>query len=92
MMRRREPQPFFDDNAAEDAGASRSDAVGPQGAALILELQRLRQAFDEENPDDRRSRGPGGGGGGGGERGDSIARRGTSGGLRRSMGSPKRAG
>jgi HlyD family secretion protein len=58
MMRRREPQPFFDGNAAEDAGASRSDGVGPQGAALILELQRLRQAFDEENPDAGRPRGP----------------------------------
>jgi HlyD family secretion protein len=30
----------------------RGDGVGPQGAALILELQRLRQAFLEENPDD----------------------------------------
>jgi HlyD family secretion protein len=57
-MRRREPQPFFDDNAADDAGASRSDGAGPQGAALILELQRLRRAFDEENPDDGRPRGP----------------------------------
>jgi HlyD family secretion protein len=58
MMRHNDRQPFFDDRAAEDPGASRSDSAGPQGAALILELQRLRQAFDEENPDDRRSRGP----------------------------------
>ena len=58
MMRRREPPPFFDDNATENAGASRSDSAGLQGAALILELQRLRQAFDEENPDGGRLRGP----------------------------------
>ena len=32
------------------------DAVGPQGEALILELQRLRQAFED---DDERARGPG---------------------------------
>ncbi len=30
----------------------RDDGVGPQGAALILELQRLRQAFAEEKSDD----------------------------------------
>ncbi|MGA7996608.1 MAG: hypothetical protein WCA28_17115, partial [Bradyrhizobium sp.] len=30
---------------------SRDDAVGPQGAALILELQRLRQAFELEDGD-----------------------------------------
>ena len=46
-MRHSEHQPFLDD----DAAASRSDSAGPQGAALILELQRLRRAFDEENPD-----------------------------------------
>ncbi|MGZ3328802.1 MAG: HlyD family type I secretion periplasmic adaptor subunit, partial [Xanthobacteraceae bacterium] len=32
-------------------GESRDDAVGPQGAALILELQRLRQAFEQEDGD-----------------------------------------
>ncbi|MBV8575532.1 MAG: HlyD family type I secretion periplasmic adaptor subunit [Acetobacteraceae bacterium] len=57
-MRHRDRQPFFDDNAADDVGASRADSAGPQGAALILELQRLRRAFDEENPDNRRPRGP----------------------------------
>ena len=31
---------------------SRRDAAGPQGAALILELQRLRKALDPENADD----------------------------------------
>lgn len=32
-------------------GESRDEAVGPQGAALILELQRLRQAFELEDGD-----------------------------------------
>jgi HlyD family secretion protein len=32
-------------------GESHDDAVGPQGAALILELQRLRQAFELEDGD-----------------------------------------
>lgn len=36
---------------------SRSDGLGPQGAALILELQRLRRAFDSENASNR-ARGP----------------------------------
>jgi HlyD family secretion protein len=34
------------------AGESRRDAVGPQGAALILELERLRHAFDLEASND----------------------------------------
>ena len=33
-------------------GESEGEAVGPQGAALILELQRLRQAFEHEDPDE----------------------------------------
>jgi HlyD family secretion protein len=33
-------------------GASEDGTVGPQGAALILELQRLRRAFELENLDD----------------------------------------
>jgi HlyD family secretion protein len=41
----------------------RSDGLGPQGAALILELQRLRRAFDSENASNR-SRGPSRRGGG----------------------------
>ncbi len=32
------------------AGESHGDGVGPQGAALILELQRLRQALEHEEP------------------------------------------
>ena len=33
-------------------GAAEGGGVGPQGAALILELQRLRQAFEREPADD----------------------------------------
>jgi HlyD family secretion protein len=47
-----------------DAGGSdwdrheRSDGLGPQGAALILELQRLRRALDSEALNDRRETAP----------------------------------
>jgi HlyD family secretion protein len=34
------------------ANEARGDGVGPQGAALILELQRLRQAFEHEEPNE----------------------------------------
>ena len=34
---------------------SEGEGVGPQGAALILELQRLRQAFEDENLHDRKA-------------------------------------
>lgn len=37
-----------DDRPSQRAGEAREDALGPQGAALILELQRLRQAFVHE--------------------------------------------
>jgi membrane fusion protein, type I secretion system len=37
------------------ADGSEDGADGPQGAALILELQRLRQAFDQENRNDRKA-------------------------------------
>jgi HlyD family secretion protein len=33
-------------------GEQHGDGVGPQGAALILELQRLRQAFEREEPNE----------------------------------------
>jgi len=36
----------------------RTGEFGPQGEALILELQRLRHAFDAENAEARKSRGP----------------------------------
>jgi len=36
------------------SGAAGDEGVGPQGAALILELQRLRQAFEQENRRDNR--------------------------------------
>lgn len=35
--------------------APRDDGVGPQGEALILELQRLREAFDDDDGTNRRS-------------------------------------
>ena len=38
--------------APHRGGGFDGGGVGPQGAALILELQRLRQAFELENPDD----------------------------------------
>jgi HlyD family secretion protein len=47
------------DHSRHDDGVARrwigepdNDGVGPQGAALILELQRLRQAFEHENFND----------------------------------------
>jgi HlyD family secretion protein len=45
----------FDDSEARWNGASQDDGVGPQGEALILELQRLREAFDDDNGTNRRS-------------------------------------
>jgi HlyD family secretion protein len=43
-------------NAGEPAADEpRRDGVGPQGAALILELERLRHAFDEEPLNDLRT-------------------------------------
>ena len=44
--------PYDDEPERRGAGEQRGDGVGPQGAALILELQRLRQAFAEEDSDD----------------------------------------
>jgi len=38
--------------ARRSASEPRRDGVGPQGAALILELERLREAFDRENAND----------------------------------------
>jgi HlyD family secretion protein len=49
-------RPQHDDASAQrPAGEPRREGVGPQGAALILELQRLRQAFDPETSDDART-------------------------------------
>jgi HlyD family secretion protein len=41
-------------------GQPDADRIGPQGEALILELQRLRQALDSERGDGRRPAGPSG--------------------------------
>jgi len=54
----RHKEPFLDEGPVEETGASRADGIGPQGAALILELQRLRRTFDDENRGERKSRGP----------------------------------
>jgi HlyD family secretion protein len=50
----------FDHVHADERGARRrfggtdEDAAAPQGQALILELQRLRQAFEHDNQQDQR--------------------------------------
>ena len=38
--------------ARRSATEPRRDDVGPQGAALILELERLREAFDKDDAND----------------------------------------
>ncbi len=38
--------------ARRSAAEPRREGVGPQGAALILELERLREAFDQEDAND----------------------------------------
>jgi HlyD family secretion protein len=50
-MSRGDGMPHDGRRAPRWVGESRDDAVGPQGAALILELQRLRQAFEQEGGD-----------------------------------------
>jgi HlyD family secretion protein len=45
----------LDDSEARWNGESQDDGVGPQGEALILELQRLREAFDDDDATNRRS-------------------------------------
>ncbi|CCE05099.1 putative secretion protein (HlyD family); toxin/protease secretion system [Bradyrhizobium sp. STM 3843] len=46
----------YDENDPNWRGMPRSRTVGPQGDALILELQRLQNAFDDDEPDDPRTR------------------------------------
>jgi HlyD family secretion protein len=43
---------YDDADARRPIGETRRDGVGPQGAALILELQRLRHAFEREDVND----------------------------------------
>lgn len=50
---------YAEERVGERVGRSRfdstdADAAAPQGQALILELQRLRQAFEQDNQPDRR--------------------------------------
>ena len=54
-MRRGEDAQHFDGPVRRWAGDSPGDRLGPQGAALILELQRLRHAFEGETPQEPRA-------------------------------------
>ena len=45
-----------DEPARRSAAEPRREGVGPQGAALILELERLREAFDQEDANDLSTR------------------------------------
>jgi HlyD family secretion protein len=47
-----------DEPARRAASEPRRDGVGPQGAALILELERLREAFDKVDVNDLPTRQP----------------------------------
>jgi HlyD family secretion protein len=57
-MRGGEDAQHFDGPVQRWAGDCPGDRLGPQGAALILELQRLRRAFEDENPDQPRTAKP----------------------------------
>jgi len=48
----------LDDSESGWNDEARADGVGPQGEALILELQRLRQAFDDDENGRRPARAP----------------------------------
>ena len=50
MTRNIRPQ-LYEDGEPRWIDESRQESVGPQGAALILELQRLRGAFDDADAD-----------------------------------------
>jgi HlyD family secretion protein len=49
-MKPQDLTPYDDEAELRFVGEPRSQAAGPQGKALILELQRLREAFDQEDP------------------------------------------
>jgi HlyD family secretion protein len=57
-MRRGEDAQRFDGPVRRWAGDSPADRLGPQGAALILELQRLRHGVEDENPHKPRAEKP----------------------------------
>jgi HlyD family secretion protein len=63
-MRQEDDAPHDDRPSPGRIGEAHDDGVGPQGAALILELQRLRHAFEREDlqdlnePHAPRARGP----------------------------------
>lgn len=52
-MRYAEDNRYHDESARNWNGEPYADDIGPQGEALILELQRLRQALDGERRDGR---------------------------------------
>jgi HlyD family secretion protein len=55
-MRHGQEASDFDGPARRWAGDSPADRLGPQGDALILELQRLRRAYEDEKDDAPRAR------------------------------------
>ncbi len=57
-MRYAEDNRYHDESAQNRSGEPYADDIGPQGDALILELQRLRQALDGERRDGRQSPAP----------------------------------
>lgn len=57
-MPRLEDDDHFRHQAWNDDAHGDADEMGPQGAALILELQRLRQAIDAERADHAETRAP----------------------------------
>ena len=57
-MRRDEDSQHFEGPVRRWAGNCPGDGLGPQGAALILELQRLRRALEDENPPQPRAAKP----------------------------------
>jgi HlyD family secretion protein len=52
-------QALHDDGRRWVDDEQRPEAAGPQGAALILELERLRQAFEPDDSNDMQTRRPG---------------------------------
>jgi HlyD family secretion protein len=63
-MKRDDDKGFAGRTSHRWANAQNREAIGPQGEALILELQRLRRAFEHEEADARsdQRRGPNSGG------------------------------
>ena len=58
MKRRDEDVQDFNEPARRWAGNAAGDSLGPQGAALILELKRLQRALEDESPRQSRAAKP----------------------------------